>query len=44
MERGNGSQGRVENYEPAINKGHHNVGSYPLRCCDLIANAFPPLI
>ena len=34
MERADGSFRRVENYETAVNKGHHNVSSYPLRYCD----------
>ena len=44
MERGGGSYRRAENWETAVNKGHHNVGSYPVGCCDFFANAFPPLI
>ena len=44
MQRGNGSYRRDENFETAVNKGNHNVGSYPLRCCDFLANAFPPFI
>ena len=44
MERGDGSYRRAENCETAVNKGHHNVGSYPLRWCDFFTNAFPPLI
>ena len=40
---------RDESYRRAkncssVNKGHHNVSSYPLRLCDFFANAFPPLI
>ena len=34
----------LKNYETAVNKGHHNVGSSPSRCCGFFANAFPPLI
>ena len=44
MQRGDGSYRRAENCETAVNKGHHNVGSYLLRCCGFFANAFPPLI
>ena len=44
MERGHGSYRRAENCETAVNKGHDNVGSYPLRCCDFFANVFPSLI
>ena len=44
MQKGDGSYGRAENFETAVNKGYHNVGSYPLRCCGFFANAYPPLI
>ena len=44
MQRGDGSYRRAENYETAVNKGHHNVRSYPLRCCSFFFNAFTPLI
>ena len=44
MERGDGSYRRAENCETAVNKGHHNVRSYPLRCSDFFDNIFPPLI
>ena len=44
MQRGDESYRRVENCETAVNKGHHNVGRYSLRCCGFFANAFPPLI
>ena len=44
MERGDGSCRRAEDCDTAVNKGHHNVGSYRLRCCDFFANAFPLLI
>ena len=30
MERGDGSYRRAESWEAAVNKGHHNVGSYLL--------------
>ena len=35
---------RGENCETAVNKGHHNIGSCPVRCCDFFANDFSPLI
>ena len=44
MQRGDGSYRGAKNCETAVNKGHHNVDSYPLRCCGFFANAFPPLI
>ena len=44
MQGGDGSYRRVENYVTAVNKDHHNVGSYPVRFCDFFGIAFPPLI
>ena len=41
---GDGSYIRAENCETAVNKVHHDVGSYPLRCCGNFANTFPPRI
>ena len=40
MERADGSFRRVEYCETAVNKGHHNVGSYPLRYCDFLPMLF----
>ena len=44
MQRRDGSYRGAKNCEAAVNKGYHNLGSYPLRCCGFFANAFPPLI
>ena len=44
MQRGDGTFRRAGNCETAVTKGHHNVGSYPLKCCGFFANAFAPLI
>ena len=35
---------RAENCETVVSKGHLNVGNYPLRCCGILTNAFPPLM
>ena len=44
MQRGDESERRANNCETAVSKRHLNVGSYPLRCCRILANAFPPLM
>ena len=44
MQRGDGSYRRAENFKTTVNKGHHNVGTYQLRCCGIFDNAFPLLI
>ena len=44
MESRDGSYRRAENCEIAVNKGHHNVNSYPLRCCNFFGNAFSLVI
>ena len=44
MQRGDGSYRKTENCETAVNKDHHNVGSYPLRYCGFFWNAFSPFI
>ena len=31
MQRGDGSYRRAENFETAVNKGHHNVGTVAIR-------------
>ena len=36
MQSGDGSYRRAENCETAVSKGHLNVGSYLLRCCDIL--------
>ena len=44
MQRGDGSYRKSENCETAVNKFHHNVGKYLLRCCGIFTNVSPPLI
>ena len=43
IERGDGSYRRAEHCVAAVNKGHHNAGSYPVRSCNFFAIVFPPL-
>ena len=45
MQREDKSYRRAENFETAVNKGHHNIGNdnSPLRCCGFFANALPLL-
>ena len=44
MHRGDGSYRRSENCETTVSKGDLNIDSYPLRCCSILASAFPSLM